>query len=151
MLFPKFEKLVMQKKCNGNQSTVSSNALKHENLDFEADQIVKQKVLEQLHLNSFRQSRVERKNRLAAQNFLEHQEGSGKGRELPVDVPGFISVAKLIKLRREFSIAFEGVDDDVIDLVPPDQDVAPSAEALPLVGRPQPPRLHDVLHAKAAT
>ena len=64
----------------------------------------------------------------------------------PVHTPSFVSVAQLEKLGSHISIGFESINDYIVDLIPPDQDVAPDAKAVPFVGSPQPPCLHDVLH-----
>ena len=56
-------------------------------------------------------------------------------------------VAQLMEVRRQLLDGTKCVDDDVVDVVAPHHDVAPLRQALPGVGRPQTPRLQDVLQA----
>jgi len=56
-----------------------------------------------------------------------------------------VPVAQLVQLRRDVGDVLEGVDDDVVYVAAPHDDVAPVPQRLVLVGRPQPPRLQDIL------
>lgn len=58
-----------------------------------------------------------------------------------------VTIAELVKLRRNVSHVLEGVDDDVVDVVAPHDDIAPVAQPLVVVGSAQAPRLQDVLRA----
>ena len=73
-----------------------------------------------------------------------HMSATSQG--LPVHAPSLVSIAQLEKLGSNFSVGFESVDDHIVDLIPPDQDIAPNAKAVPLIWSPQSPRLHDVLY-----
>jgi len=59
--------------------------------------------------------------------------------------PRLVPVAQLVQLRRDVGDILERVNDDVVDVAAPHDDVAPVPQRLVLVGRPQPPRLQDVL------
>ena len=64
---------------------------------------------------------------------------------LPVHTPSPVPVAQLMQMRRHILHTLESVDDNVVDHVAPQHDVAPGGDPLPLVGCAKPPGLQNVL------
>lgn len=62
----------------------------------------------------------------------------------PVHTPGSVPVAQLVQVGRNFLHALECIDDNVVDDVAPQHDIAPGGDPLPFVGCAKPPGLQDI-------
>ena len=65
---------------------------------------------------------------------------------LPVDAPSPIPVAQLVQMWCNILNALESIDNNVVDDVAPQHDIAPGGHPLPLIGRAKPPCFQNVLH-----
>lgn len=63
----------------------------------------------------------------------------------PVHTPSLVSIAQLEKLGSQLAVRLEGLNDHVVDLVAPDENIAPHPKTVPLIGCSQSPGLHDIL------
>ena len=71
--------------------------------------------------------------------------GQSSSQLSPVHTPSLVSVAQLEELWSNIGIGFEGIDNYIVDLIPPNEHIAPNAKAVPLIWSPQSPRLHYIL------